>query len=146
MIRRLVARANRADVLDLVKDESEVVPGVRLVPAPGHTVGHCAVLFESGVDRAVFLADALLDEFQLVHPDWVSAVGMLPEETVRTRTWLLNEAARDGSIVVAYHLADVGLVERSRGVTASAERRPAVRNSPGVRPCRSNSSGLGEFH
>ena len=115
MIWRLVARANRADVLDLVKDESEVVPGVRLVPAPGHTVGHCAVLFESGVDRAVFLADALLDEFQLVHPDWVSAVGMLPEETVRTRTWLLNEAARDGSIVVAYHLADIGLVERSQG-------------------------------
>ena len=74
-----------------------------------------AVLFESGADRAVFLADALLDEFQLVHPDWVSAVGMLPEETVRTRTWLLNEAARDGSIVVAYHLADIGLVERSQG-------------------------------
>ena len=40
---------------------------------------------------------------------------MLPEETVRTRTWLLNEAARDGSIVVAYHLADTGLCRTEPG-------------------------------
>lgn len=105
----------RADVMDLVSGETEVTPGVRLVPAAGHTVGHCAVLFESGANRAVFLADALLDEFQLVHPDWVSTVDMLPEETARTRTRLLDEAARDGSLVVAYHLDHIGLVERSQG-------------------------------
>ena len=145
MIRRLVARANRADVLDLVRDESEVAPGVRLVPAPGHTVGHCAVLLESGADRAVCLADALLDEFQLVRPDWVSAVGMLPDETVRARTWLLDEAPE--TVVSWWPTTSQmsGLSSGARGVAASAERRPES-GSALVSAVAVNSSCLREFH
>jgi len=101
-----------ADVLDLIDGESEVVPGVRLVPAPGHTIGHCVVMLESGGEQAVFLADSILDELQLTHPSWVSAFDMLPEETVSTRTRLLDEAERDASLVLAYHVSGVGHVER----------------------------------
>ena len=113
--RAVLSVLGRSDVLDLVSGETEVVPGVRLVPAPGHTVGHCAVAFESGPHRALFLADAVLDELHLVHPDWVSAVDMLPEETVTTRRRLLDEAARDGSLVAAFHLGAIGHVERDHG-------------------------------
>jgi glyoxylase-like metal-dependent hydrolase (beta-lactamase superfamily II) len=102
----------KADVVDVVQGETELVPGVQLVPAPGHTLGHCVVTFESGSERAIFLADAILDQLQLIHPGWVSAVDMLPDDTVTTRTRLLDMAARDGSLVLAYHVAGMGQVER----------------------------------
>ena len=44
----------RADVVDLVQGETEVIPGLSLITAPGHTVGHCAVRFTAGSERAVF--------------------------------------------------------------------------------------------
>ena len=37
---------------------------------------------------------------------------MVPDETVATRTRLLDEAARDASLVLAYHVAGIGQVER----------------------------------
>ena len=102
----------KADVVDVVQGETELLPGVQLVPAPGHTLGHCVVALASGSQRAIFLADAILDQLQLTYPTWVSAVDMLPDDTVATRTRLLDSAARDGSLVLAYHVAGMGQVER----------------------------------
>jgi glyoxylase-like metal-dependent hydrolase (beta-lactamase superfamily II) len=102
----------KADVVEVVRGETELIPGVQLVPAPGHTMGHCVVTFGSGSQQAIFLADAVLDRLQLTHPTWVSAVDMVPDETVATRTRLLDEAARDASLVLAYHVAGIGHVER----------------------------------
>jgi glyoxylase-like metal-dependent hydrolase (beta-lactamase superfamily II) len=113
----------KADVVDVVRGETELVPGVQLVPAPGHTVGHCVVSFGSGSQQAIFLADAILDRLQLTHPTWVSAVDMMPDETVATRTRLLDDAARDGSLVLAYHVAGLGQVERHNGSYRLTDRK-----------------------
>ena len=105
----------KADVVDVVQGETELLPGVQLVPAPGHTLGHCVVTLASGSQRAIFLADEVLDPLQLTYPTWLSAVDMLPDDTVTTRTQLLDAAARDGSLVLAYHLAGMGQLERHNG-------------------------------
>jgi glyoxylase-like metal-dependent hydrolase (beta-lactamase superfamily II) len=110
--RAVLPLLSKADVVDVVAGETELLPGVQLVPATGHTLGHCVVTFASGSERAIFLADALLDQLQLTHPTWLSAVDMVPDDTIATRTRLLNSAARDGSLVLAYHLAKIGHVER----------------------------------
>jgi glyoxylase-like metal-dependent hydrolase (beta-lactamase superfamily II) len=110
--RAVLPQLAKAEVVDVVHGETELVPGVQLVPAPGHTLGHCVVTLASGSERAIFLADAILDELQLTHPQWVSAADMLPEDTVTTRSRLLDSAARDGSMVLAYHVAGMGRVER----------------------------------
>lgn len=102
----------KADVVDVVAGETELLPGVQLVPAVGHTLGHCVLRFASGSQSALFLADALLDELQLTHPTWLSAADMEPDDTVATRTRLLDSAVREGSLVLAYHLARTGHVER----------------------------------
>ena len=104
------AAAGKADVVDVVSGETEVVPGVHLVPARGHTNGHSVVRFASGGSRR-FLAD-LSDEPYFAHPRWLSAVDMLPDETIATRIRHLDQAARDSSLVLAFHVAGVGQVER----------------------------------
>jgi glyoxylase-like metal-dependent hydrolase (beta-lactamase superfamily II) len=101
-----------ADVVDVVQGETEVVPGVHLVPAPGHTNGHSVVTVASGGQQAIFLADAVLDELYFTHPRWLSAVDMMPDETIATRIRLLDQAAQDSSLVLAYHVARSGQVER----------------------------------
>ena len=59
----------KADVVDVVSGETEVVPGVHLVPARGHTDGHSVVRFASGGQQAIFLGDAILDVLHLTYPD-----------------------------------------------------------------------------
>jgi glyoxylase-like metal-dependent hydrolase (beta-lactamase superfamily II) len=110
--RLVLPQLAKADVVDVVSGETEVVPGVHLVPALGHTNGHSVVTFACGGQQAIFLADAVLDEPYFAHPRWLSAVDMLPDETIATRIRLLDQAARDSSLVLAFHVAGVGQVER----------------------------------
>lgn len=102
-----------SDQLDLADGETQIVDGVRLVPAPGHTPGHCVVAVTSAGTSLTFLADAILDELQFRHLQWVSAVDMSAADTIRTRHRLLGEAAAEGSMVMAYHMAATGHVERA---------------------------------
>jgi glyoxylase-like metal-dependent hydrolase (beta-lactamase superfamily II) len=116
--REVLPQLQTAGVLDLAVGETDVLPGVQLVPAPGHTVGHCVVRLTSGTEQAVFLADSVLDDLQFTHPEWVSAVEAIPERTVTTRAALLDRAADDQSLVFAYHVPGLGHVESHGGTYA----------------------------
>jgi glyoxylase-like metal-dependent hydrolase (beta-lactamase superfamily II) len=97
-----------------VEDEADVLPGVRLVPAPGHTPGHAAVAVTSGDAGLLYLADAVVHRLHVEHPEWMSAFDAIPEATVRTRRLLFERAARAASPVVAFHIG-YGRVERNDG-------------------------------
>ncbi|MDE3217161.1 MAG: MBL fold metallo-hydrolase, partial [Gemmatimonadota bacterium] len=43
--------------LELVQGEVEILPGITLMPTPGHTPGHQSVRLDSGGETALFLAD-----------------------------------------------------------------------------------------
>ena len=110
--RALLPPLRDADAVDPLDREEQIVPGVRLVPAPGHTPGHCVVAIESDGERATLLADAVLDDLNFTHPDWVSYVDIDPVATEHTRRRLLDESASNGGRVVAYHMTGIGRVER----------------------------------
>lgn len=116
----LVARAqlpllDEAGVLDQIDDETEIVPGVRTLPASGHTPGHLVVEISSGDESFLYLADSVLHELNFDHPEWIAAIDMLPDVTVATRTRLLSRAAAGGSAVAAFHLGRSGLVQAVEG-------------------------------
>lgn len=113
----VVARAElpplrEAGVLDPISEETELLPGVRLLPAPGHTRGHLAVEVAGDGKSLLYLADAVVHELNFEHPDWLAAIDMLPEQTVATRRQLLDRAVARGSVVAAFHLGRSGCVER----------------------------------
>jgi glyoxylase-like metal-dependent hydrolase (beta-lactamase superfamily II) len=105
----------QAGLLDLVEGEQEVAPGIRVVPAPGHTPGHMAIWLTSGSQHAIFVADAVLGETNFAHPDWTSVFDTDRAQAARTRGLLLDAAARDTAIVVGYHLWGPGIAERHVG-------------------------------
>lgn len=91
--------------------EAEVAPGVRVVPAPGHSPGQQVVVV---ADRLLHTGDAVLTVIGVEHPDWVASFELWPEQVVATRRRLLGMAADAGLLVVLCHTPFPGLgrVER----------------------------------
>jgi hypothetical protein len=62
----LFCRCSRTPTLStLSKGEVELISGVRLVPAQGHTTDDCVVRFGLGSWQASFLTDTILASSQL---------------------------------------------------------------------------------
>lgn len=97
------------DRIELIEHETEIVPGVRAVAAPGHTHGHMALEIASGGERLLVLADAIMHPIHVEHPEWIMAFDMLPDETVATRRRLFRRAVAERSLVAAFHLPFPGL-------------------------------------
>jgi len=81
----------------------EVAPGVVVKRTGGHTPGHSVVHVTSGGERLTFAGDALFP-VAFEHPDWHNGFEHDPEESVRVRVRLMQEAAASGELFVATHL------------------------------------------
>jgi glyoxylase-like metal-dependent hydrolase (beta-lactamase superfamily II) len=60
-----------AGLVRLVEGETQVVDGVRLLPAVGHTAGHQIVRIGSA-ERLYYLGDLFHTPAEIEHPDWAS--------------------------------------------------------------------------
>jgi glyoxylase-like metal-dependent hydrolase (beta-lactamase superfamily II) len=85
------------------EEEYEVAPGVLVWRTGGHTPGHSVVRLTSGGERLTFAGDAIFP-VGFDHPDWHNGFEHDPEESVRVRVRLLQEAAASGELLVATHL------------------------------------------
>ncbi|MDU9022024.1 MBL fold metallo-hydrolase [Pseudomonas corrugata] len=83
--------------------EHEVAPGVIARLTGGHTPGHSVVHVMSAGERLTFAGDALFP-VAFDHPDWHNGFEHDPEEAVRVRVRLMQEAAASGELLVATHL------------------------------------------
>jgi len=107
-----LARANLPPIqgqLELIDRETEIVPGIRAIPAPGHTLGHTALAVCSGKDEFLYLADAVLHPIHLQAPGWYPAFDLMREEAETTRRGLLRRAAADRALVLFSHFPFPGL-------------------------------------
>jgi glyoxylase-like metal-dependent hydrolase (beta-lactamase superfamily II) len=88
----------------LVEDNAEVVPGVRIVAAPGHTPGHSAFLVSSGKDQLMVSNDAVYVPALLApHPDWQGAYDQDGPMAVATRRKLIDRVIADKMMVCGAH-------------------------------------------
>lgn len=99
--------------------ETEVAPGVRIVPTPGHTPGHTSVLIATGgVDRMLVTGDLFLHPLQLRDPGFAD-LDEEPERVRLLRVAILERAERDGLVLAVSHFADpFGRVVRVDGARA----------------------------
>ncbi len=93
------------DKVTLIEKEGEILPGISAVHAPGHTVGHMAVLVESKGEALLHLVDATHHPVQLLHPDWAPGFDAKPDVSTETRWRLFGRAANENLLVMAYHYA-----------------------------------------
>ena len=78
--------------------------GIRVVPTPGHTVGHQSVVVDGGRQRLVITGDVLVHAVQLVNPDVAYIFERDKTLARRTRNELLSSARESGALLATAHL------------------------------------------
>ena len=85
-----------------VREDAEVVPGVRVAHTPGHTEYHQSVLVEAGSETVCFLADLVPTRAHLRLP-WIMGYDLEPLVTLEAKRSVLGRAGREGWILVFEH-------------------------------------------
>jgi glyoxylase-like metal-dependent hydrolase (beta-lactamase superfamily II) len=80
-----------AGVVDLVSDDVEIAPGVRVVRTGGHTMHHQIVLIESDGRAAVFAADLIPTTAHIDLP-WIMGYDLYPMDTLAFKRSFVREA------------------------------------------------------
>jgi glyoxylase-like metal-dependent hydrolase (beta-lactamase superfamily II) len=102
-----VARGNLDPVRDrvtLLEDESDIVPGLRAIPTPGHTPGHIVVEVSSADEQLLYIGDAVLYPLHLEYPDWLPIYDILPDEAQVSKRVIFDLVAEKRMWVVGQHL------------------------------------------
>jgi len=92
----------QAGQLHLVKSAQEIVPGVRVIPTPGHTRGHQSVLIQSGERSALYLGDVTCLS-QQIKPAYVTSFDLYPVELMKTRKSLFKQACDERWLLIFDH-------------------------------------------
>ncbi|MFD0899249.1 MBL fold metallo-hydrolase [Actinomadura sediminis] len=100
-----VEEAGLLDTIDVPAGGAEIVPGLRLIPTPGHTPGHVAVQVTSRSATALITGDCIHHPVQFAHPAIGSCVDIDPEQAEVTRRKLLASLAGTGALVLGTHFA-----------------------------------------
>lgn len=101
--------------LSLFDGATAPLPGVTVMPLPGHTPGHVGFLFEDGGERLLIWGDACATAaVQFAHPEAAVVFDVDPEQGITTRKRLLDMAATERMLVASTHLPfpTFGRVER----------------------------------
>src|SRR5690606_38809142 len=115
---------HEAGRFELVRGEHEVVPGVRVVPTPGHTPHHQSVLLASEDEAACYLADVVPTSAHLPLP-WIMGYDVEPLVTLESKRWLLGRAREEGWLLIFEHDPAVAW-----GRLDPAEERPTLIPEP----------------
>jgi glyoxylase-like metal-dependent hydrolase (beta-lactamase superfamily II) len=91
-----------AGLLELVEGDREIVPGVRVIPTPGHVPFHQGILIDSGGEQAFYLADAAPTVAHLPLP-WIMGYDVEPLVTLETKRWVMRRAVAEEWLVVFEH-------------------------------------------
>lgn len=91
-----------AHLVDLVKGEAEIAPGVSVLPTPGHTAHHQSVLIDTGSDKVLFLGDVVPTSLHVRLP-FIMAYDLNVEATLATKKALFSRAIAERWIVIWGH-------------------------------------------
>jgi glyoxylase-like metal-dependent hydrolase (beta-lactamase superfamily II) len=89
---------------------TELFPGFRSIPAPGHTPGHTFYSLESKGARLIFWGDVLHEEdVQFPDPSVTVAFDVNPAEAMQTRKAAFADAANKGYLIAPAHINFPGI-------------------------------------
>jgi glyoxylase-like metal-dependent hydrolase (beta-lactamase superfamily II) len=95
-----------AGLADFVDSSHKVIPGVSLVPTPGHTPGHVSVHIASEGKEAVITGDLMHHPVQIAVPDMKGNFCMDPAQAGRTRRAFVERHANRQTLIIGSHFCD----------------------------------------
>jgi len=95
-----------AGLAELVDPPCEPLPGIRLVPSPGHTPGHVCVEVSSNGEAALITGDSFHHPCQIARHDWATVADYDREGSTATRLKMLQELEQSGALMLGTHFAE----------------------------------------
>ena len=88
----------------LVDDGTEVVPGIRLMAAPGHTPGHSVYHIDAGSEQFLVSADTMYVPALLApHPEWQGSYDQDGPMAITTRHKIIDQVIADNVRICGSH-------------------------------------------
>ncbi|WP_224544111.1 MBL fold metallo-hydrolase [Mesorhizobium sp. CA16] len=88
----------------LVDDGTEVVPGIRIMAAPGHTPGHSVYHVDAGAEQFLVSADTMYVPALLApHPEWQGAYDQDGPMAIATRHKIIDQVIADNVRICGSH-------------------------------------------
>jgi glyoxylase-like metal-dependent hydrolase (beta-lactamase superfamily II) len=75
-----------------------------MLPTPGHTADHAAVVLSSDGQTAIYLGDLVHHAVQLERLPWIPAFDTLPLVTLETKRKLCQRAVDAGALLISTHV------------------------------------------
>ncbi len=106
------------DRFDSVGDNYRICPGLKTIPAPGHTPGSVMVEISSKGKKLLCIGDIIHAHLEFTEPEHFANLDINPVAAVQTRRNVLAKAAKDGTFIFATHFAFPGLghIRENNGV------------------------------
>jgi glyoxylase-like metal-dependent hydrolase (beta-lactamase superfamily II) len=87
-----------------VRQGGEITSGVHYVAAAGHSPSHATILFTSGNEQLMHMADIAHNPVtSLQHPDWTPIFDYAPAQAINARNAILDHVATDRIMAMGYH-------------------------------------------
>jgi len=95
--------------------EGDVLPGISMVPLPGHTPGHTGYRVDSEGQTALIWGDIVhFPHIQIARPDVSIAFDQDPQRAAAARSALLDMVSADQLMAAGMHLGELGFVRIQR--------------------------------
>ncbi len=114
----MLARRNLEPLRDrvtLLDGAGEILWGISLIEAPGHTPGYIALEIESEGERLLHISDTVLHPLHLEYLEWQSQYDVVPDKQRGSRKVICDRAANESLLVFAHHFApfpNLGHIEK----------------------------------
>jgi glyoxylase-like metal-dependent hydrolase (beta-lactamase superfamily II) len=96
--------------MSFVKDGADVVPGIKAIHTPGHTVGHTSYVVSSGNQSLLVSGDVVHHPaVSMARPKYKFGFDTDPDQGVATRVKTLDMASSERMPVLAYHFPWPGI-------------------------------------
>lgn len=96
----------RRGQIELISGDEEVVPGVTILPAPGHTPNHQIVTVQSDGLTACFLADLVPTPSHL-KTHYVMGFDLDASTAMKNKEWVLEQAQAENWLLIFEHSPDI---------------------------------------
>lgn len=106
----LLSAYQEAGQLVAFSGEREIVPGVRALPAIGHSTGHTVYAIESEGESLVLLGDLLhVPQVQFAHPEYSMVFDLDQDEAAAVRKTVLDGASGKRQWIAGAHFSFPGI-------------------------------------
>ncbi len=103
----------------LVEAEEEFLPGIKMIPTPGHRLDHFAVEFTSESKTLLHVADAFRHPIQILHPSWYGRFDSNPQLVKQSIELLIGRAKEKDALIFGAHFKFPGItiVDEQKGLS-----------------------------